>query len=105
MPWKDQLKRLKNEWNNLTAEPQQQQQQQQQPQQGWSQGPPPPQQGWSQPPPPQQAISSQPQIYWQPRFHPGAAVFDEWDPDTGNGTDGWGNQELEHYTAKPENAF
>lgn len=50
-------------------------------------------------------MASQPQVYWQPRFQPGLSVHDEWDPDTGNGTDGWGNQELEHYTANSENAF
>ncbi|PHH83612.1 hypothetical protein CDD82_6640 [Ophiocordyceps australis] len=43
--------------------------------------------------------------YWQPRFHPDVGVSDEWEAKIGNGPDGWGNQELEHYTADPDNAF
>jgi len=43
--------------------------------------------------------------YWQPFFHPVRAVSDEWDIKIGNGVDGWGNQELQHYTAGMSNVF
>ncbi|KAF7560162.1 hypothetical protein G7046_g4003 [Stylonectria norvegica] len=38
------------------------------------------------------------------RIHPSVPVSAEWDAKLGN-ADGWGNQELEHYTANAENAF
>ena len=44
-------------------------------------------------------------VYWQPQFHPGRAVSDDWDAKIGNGVDGWGNQELQHYTAGMSNVF
>ena len=72
-------------------EQQQQQQQQQQP-------PPVP------PHPPATGAASGP-VYWRPQFRPDVPVTAEWDAKLGNGPDGWGNQELEHYTANPENAF
>ena len=43
--------------------------------------------------------------YWQPRFQPDVPINVEWDAKIGNGPDGWGNQELEYYTAAPENSF
>lgn len=103
MPWKDHLNKLKNEFNTLSKEvesgvskftgsgqaPQQQQQQQPYyPQQ--RPGPPPP------------AGAS---AYWRPRFDQNVAVTEEWDAKMGNGPDGWGNQELQHYTALPQNTF
>ncbi|KAG5984967.1 hypothetical protein E4U55_002374 [Claviceps digitariae] len=43
--------------------------------------------------------------YWAPRFHPDTPVDEEWDAKLGNGPDGWGNKELQHYTAAPDNSF
>jgi beta-glucanase (GH16 family) len=44
-------------------------------------------------------------LVWAQEFltdgYPDTAV---WVPEIGNGRDGWGNQELEYYTARPENA-
>ncbi|PHH84117.1 hypothetical protein CDD83_2445 [Cordyceps sp. RAO-2017] len=81
MPFRDRLiKRVRNEWDSLTS-------------------PSRP----DQPPP-----EPQPQpdcVYWRPRFHPDVAVTDDWDAKIGNGPDGWGNQELQHYTAAPANSF
>jgi hypothetical protein len=83
MSWRDKIKKLvKEEWDSLTGEPSQ------------------PQGGSQQPP-----TSSQYQVLWQPQFHPQAPVHVEWDPKLGNGPDGWGNQELQHYTGNPENCF
>jgi hypothetical protein len=93
MSWKDHLKRLKNEFENLVGEPQAQNQQHH---------PPPPG-----PPPPQQPIGGQQpgHVYWQPQFRPDVPVNQEWDAKIGNGPDGWGNQELQYYTADQQNAF
>ncbi len=44
-------------------------------------------------------------IYWQPLFQPGRPVELDWDAKVGNGDNGWGNQELQHYTSRPENVF
>ncbi|RSL66391.1 hypothetical protein CEP53_003370 [Fusarium sp. AF-6] len=94
MTWKDHLKRLKNEFENLIAEPQAQQQTQQPPPQAYA----PPQQQ-------QQPMGAQPgQVYWQPQFRPDNPVSNDWDAKIGN-ADGWGNQELEYYTADQQNAF
>ncbi|KAJ9664679.1 hypothetical protein H2198_000025 [Neophaeococcomyces mojaviensis] len=130
MPWKDQLKRFKSDWDdfnnkhNVLPGSQQQQQQQaqipyqpqpqsQQQQQQWQYDrPPPPQPQWGppqaqnsyaqqQPLPPQQPINT---VYWQPRFEAGLPVTQEWDAKQGN-NNGWGNNELENYTSNPENAF
>lgn len=96
MPWKDHLKRLKNEFENLVGEPKAQDQQQQDP----HQYPPPP-------PVPPHPLQPQEQghVYWQPQFRPDAPVSAEWDAKIGNGPDGWGNQELQYYTADQQNAF
>lgn len=68
MPWRDHLKRLKEEFSGPTPQP-------------------------------------PGDVYWQPRFQLDVAVSIEWDAKMGNGPDDWGNQELKHYTAAPENAF
>lgn len=108
MSWKDHLKKLKAEWDNLTGEPHAQapqQQQHQYPQQQYQQQQQQ-QHDPSQPPPvPPHPPVSTGHIYWQPRFQPGIPVTADWDAKLGNGPDGWGNQELEHYTANQENAF
>ena len=54
-----------------------------------------------QPPP----SSGNPTDYWRPTFHPSRAVGEDFDQKLGNGPDGWGNQELEHYTASAQNSF
>ena len=96
MPWKDHLKRLKNEFENLVGEPKAQDQQQQDP----HQYPPPP-------PVPPHPLQPQEQghVYWQAQFRPDGPVSAEWDAKIGNGPDGWGNQELQYYTADQQNAF
>ncbi|KAF5005019.1 hypothetical protein FDECE_8544 [Fusarium decemcellulare] len=97
MPWKDHLKKLKNEFENLIGEPQAQNQQ-----------PPPPPMA-TRPPPQQQPMGGQGaqpgHVYWQPQFRPDIPVHVDWDAKIGNGPDGWGNQELEYYTADQQNAF
>lgn len=95
MGWKDHLKRLKQEIDQVINDPDKQQQPQQQ-SHGDHAYPPPPA-------PPNQA-PMQPELYWQPRFQADVPVTVEWDAKLGN-ADGWGNQELEHYTADPANAF
>ncbi|KAF4119678.1 Glycosyl hydrolases family 16 [Geosmithia morbida] len=97
--WKDHVNKLKGEFNNirtevqagLSGQQQRQQQQQQQQHSGYPSAPPPPAQGTS--------------AYWRPRFQPDISVTQEWDAKMGNGPDGWGNQELQHYTALPQNVF
>lgn len=54
---------------------------------------------------PQQPISGNPTDYWRPIFHPSRSVGEDFDQKLGNGPDGWGNQELQHYTAAPTNSF
>lgn len=78
MPWRDKLKQLKHEWDNLTS----------QPLQNASQQP-----------------ANQPEPYWKPVFEPTTLVNDEWELKVGNGNDGWGNQEMQHYSADAANSF
>ncbi|KAJ6443885.1 glycoside hydrolase family 16 [Purpureocillium lavendulum] len=129
MPWKDKLKQLKGEFDTLVSGGSQSHQQAPPPHQqqpggygygygpgpGPGSGPPPP----VPPHPPQQTHPGQQQqppavpphppaadpVYWRPQFRPDLPVTAEWDAKLGNGPDGWGNQELEHYTASPDNAF
>lgn len=101
MAWKDRLKRVKDEIESMISSPEASQQQQQQ-QQAYSQ--PSQSHQYPPPPPPPQAPASG-AVYWQPRFEADVPVTVEWDAKLGNGPDGWGNQELEHYTAAPANAF
>lgn len=88
MSWKGHLKRLKQEFDNLVSEP------------GQSGSRPPP----VPPHPPVQALSSC-EVYWKPRLFPDSPISHEWDAKLGNGPDGWGNQELQFYTAELHNAF
>ena len=67
--------------------------------------PPHPQQQWAPPGPPQEPSSGNPTDYWQPLFHPSRSVSADFSQKLGNGPDGWGNQELEHYTSSPANSF
>ncbi|GAB0134115.1 hypothetical protein EsDP_00002500 [Epichloe bromicola] len=92
MPWRDKLKGLKSELERM-IKPQEQQHQQ----------PPPPPPMDTRPPLPGPSPGFH--IYWCPRFYPDTPIGAEWDAKLGNGHDGWGNRELEHYTAAPENSF
>ncbi|KHN93934.1 Concanavalin A-like lectin/glucanase [Metarhizium album ARSEF 1941] len=91
MPWKDKLQGLKADIESIINPKDQSQRQQ-----------PPPLPMASRPPP---RPSPSFHTYWAPRFYPDTPVNVEWDAKLGNGPDGWGNQELEHYTAAPENSF
>ena len=84
MSWKDHLKRIKSEWDRMASQPA-------------AKG--------SQSQSPLQTAATAEHAYWQPRFQIDVPVSAEWEAKIGNGPDGWGNQELEHYTAAPENAF
>jgi beta-glucanase (GH16 family) len=45
-------------------------------------------------------------LTWSEEFNnDGLPDPSKWVPETGNGRDGWGNQELEYYTSRPENAI
>lgn len=45
-------------------------------------------------------------LFWSDEFDkPGVPDPMKWGYDIGNGPDGWGNQELEYYTDKPQNAY
>ncbi|KAK8925603.1 hypothetical protein H634G_10141 [Metarhizium anisopliae BRIP 53293] len=91
MSWKDKLKGLKADFESM-IHPRDQAQDQQ---------PPPPPMASRPPPGPSPSFHT----YWVPRLYPDTPVHVEWDAKLGNGPDGWGNQELEHYTAAPENSF
>ncbi|KAI6777782.1 Glycosyl hydrolases family 16 [Emericellopsis cladophorae] len=100
MPWRDHVKQLKDGFNSLAKEVQT----------GINE-----RSGSSQPPqqqyhanhqyPPQPPAPAGASAYWRPRFQQDIPVTVEWDAKLGNGPDGWGNQELQHYTALPENTF
>ncbi|KAI0442625.1 glycoside hydrolase family 16 protein [Xylaria telfairii] len=69
-------------------------------------GPPPPIPSHSRPPVSPSAESSGPKVYWRPNFSPGIPVSQEFDPKQGHGDPwGWGNNELENYTADGANSF
>lgn len=118
MNWKAKLKEYKADFEKLIGDkPEQQQPQYHQHQQY----PPPghaPHQGYappqgyggahSYPPPPLPPPLPEQRgghVYWQPKFQPDIPVTADWDAKLGNGPDGWGNQELQHYTAEQQNAF
>lgn len=97
MPWKDQLKRLKNELDSRKSRPQP----------GGSA-----QAGRSA----QQSTgaggdvgtatgSAEANLFGQPVFQPDGPVSVDWDAKIGHGENGWGNEELQFYTSSPENAF
>jgi len=68
---------------------------------------PPPVPYSSRPSPPASAPQAPTQlsaVYWQPRFDPGVPVSAEWEHKLGN-NNGWGNAELENYTADASNSF
>ena len=43
--------------------------------------------------------------FWRPVFDPSHPVSQEWDHKLGHGDNGWGNNELQNYTANPDNSF
>lgn len=45
------------------------------------------------------------QLVWADEFDGTAINPAHWTFDTGNGREGWGNNELENYTSRPENAY
>jgi hypothetical protein len=104
---KGQLKDLQNEGqrflgNSSNSQPSGQ------PQPQYYRPPPPP------PPPPQHAavfaqgnVGGGPPgqgVYWAARFDPNAPISQEWDEKLGN-NNGWGNNELQHYTNERANSF
>ena len=109
------LDKLKGEFNAMIGEPDRQRPPPPQQQQYFAyppqQQPPPPHNGWQQQPPNAGGGMGPPipprppRTSWQPRFQPDIPVTQEWDAKIGNGPDGWGNQELEYYTADQNNAF
>ncbi|KAL6910072.1 glycoside hydrolase family 16 protein [Trichoderma evansii] len=94
MPWKDHLNRFKQELNHLVAEPGKA-----------SQPPPVPPHPPAIPPHPPAVPPFRGEVHWKPQFFPNVPINLEWDAKLGNGPDGWGNQELQFYTAEPQNAF
>jgi hypothetical protein len=93
MGWRDQLKRVKQEFDQIVGDADRPEQSQQHHQPHHQQP-----LGHHHPP-------AQPQRYWQLQCRPDAPISHDWDAKLGNGPDGWGNQELQHYTAEPSNVF
>jgi hypothetical protein len=93
MPWKNHLKKFKQELSQIIAEPK--------PDSASAPASQPP------PVPPHPPIEPpfRGQVYWKPQFHPNVPINHEWEAKLGNGPDGWGNQELEFYTADSQNSF
>ncbi|KAG5951396.1 hypothetical protein E4U53_003181 [Claviceps sorghi] len=103
MSWKDKLKSLKAEFEGIiNSRDGHSQQSPHGKYQNLDQQPPPPPMNTR---PPASGPGPSFHTYWTPRFHPDTAVHVEWDAKLGNGPDGWGNQELQHYTCSPNNSF
>lgn len=49
--------------------------------------------------------SGNPTDYWTPILHASRSVSTDFDHKIGNGDNGWGNSELQHYTASPSNSL
>ncbi len=45
------------------------------------------------------------QLYWSDEFDGNSVNANNWTFDIGNGSGGWGNNELEYYTSRPENVY
>ncbi|MEJ0089859.1 MAG: family 16 glycosylhydrolase [Limisphaerales bacterium] len=45
------------------------------------------------------------QLYWSDEFDGNSINANNWTFDIGNGSGGWGNNELEYYTSRPENVY
>ncbi|KAI0405290.1 glycoside hydrolase family 16 protein [Xylaria palmicola] len=77
-----------------------------QPNYGTRPGGPPPVPSHSRPPASPSAEPSGPRVYWRPNFSPGVPVAQEFEHKQGHGDPwGWGNNELENYTADGANSF
>lgn len=49
-------------------------------------------------------VNVESKLVWSDEFNtPGAPDASKWVYDIGTGSDGWGNQELQYYTSRPEN--
>jgi len=46
-----------------------------------------------------------PQLVWSDEFDDNSINANNWTYDIGNGSGGWGNNELEYYTTRPENVY
>ncbi|KAI0108657.1 glycoside hydrolase family 16 protein [Nemania sp. FL0031] len=69
-------------------------------------GGPPPIPSHSRPPASPSAEPSGPRVYWRPSFSPAIPVSQEFEHKQGHGEPwGWGNNELENYTADASNSF
>lgn len=44
-------------------------------------------------------------VFWKPTLDVSVPVSQEWEHKIGHGDDGWGNQEMQYYTADPLNSF
>lgn len=114
MPFKNTFSQLKSQLKDLQQEGQKflANHQSQSPSQ--SQPYPSQQQQYQQPPPPVPQASHpsqsgppgfhQPAPYWQARFDPATPVGAEWEHKLGN-NNGWGNNEMQHYTDDGANSF
>src|SRR6266705_2007233 len=49
--------------------------------------------------------SADPQLVWSDEFDGNSVNVNNWTNDVGNGSGGWGNNELEYYTTRPENVY
>src|ERR1700739_4003159 len=45
------------------------------------------------------------QLIWSDEFNSNSINTNNWHFDIGNGTGGWGNNELEYYTSRPVNVY
>lgn len=106
---KGQLKDLQHEGQKFLGGSSQPPQPSSQPQYQYNRPPPP------MPPPPPQHAAMFAQgnagggppgqaVYWAARFDPNTPVSQEWEEKLGN-NNGWGNNELQHYTNDRVNSF
>ncbi len=45
------------------------------------------------------------QLVWSDEFDGDSINLNKWTFDIGNGSGGWGNNELEYYTSRPQNVY
>jgi len=51
------------------------------------------------------SVRADPQLVWSEEFDGNSVNVNNWTFDIGNGSGGWGNNELEYYTTRPENLY
>lgn len=78
MPWRDKLRQLKQDWRDALFPSQK---------------------------PSQPQFTTPIKKYWEPAFEPENLVNTDWLLKKGNGSDGWGNKELQHYSSDGANSF